>query len=214
MGNSNMKHLEIKVIEELFHIHKTLTISELAQHLNCAEITARRKLHTVGYFSSYTHNSRYYSISSVVKFDQYGIWCHNNICFSKFETLKRTITHLIDNSPSGMTVGQLSTILRIKCYAPLNLFYKNGYFNRIKHNKQFIYLSKQENIYQQQLEYYNQIEDLKPQTAIQLLVEYINNPQASCQQLSQTLQQKHFQVTVEGIHSFFEKHGVKKTPKF
>lgn len=209
-----MKQAKIKVIEDLFHVHKVLTISELARHLNCAEITARRKLHALGYFSSYTHNSRYYTISSVVKFDQHGIWCHNNICFSKLGTLKRTITSLIDNSFSGMTVSQLSKIIRIKCYAPLNLFYKNGYFNRIKQNKQFIYLSKQENIYQQQLDFHKQAEQLKPQTAIQLLVEHINNPDATCQQLSQTLQQKHFQVTAEQIQSFFEKHGVKKKPKF
>lgn len=209
-----MKQAEIKVIEDLFNVHKVLTISELAQHLTCSEITARRRLHHVGYFSSYNHNSRYYTIKALTKFDHHGIWCHNNICFSKLGTLKRTITHLIDNSPSGMTVSQISNILRIKCYAPLNLFYKNGYFNRIKHEKQFIYLSKQENIYQQQLDYYKHADDLKPQTAIQLLVAYINNPNATCQQLSQTLLQKHFQVTAEAIHSFFEKHGVKKTPKF
>jgi hypothetical protein len=209
-----MKQAEIKVIGDLFHVHKVLTIAELAQHLTCSEITARRRLHYVGYFSSYTHNSSYYTIESVAKFDHHGIWCHNNICFSKLGTLKRTITHLIDNSPSGMTVSQISNILRIKCYAPLNLFYKNGYFNRIKHDKQFIYLSKQENIYQQQLDYYKQIDDLKPQPAIQLLVEYINNPNATCQQLSQALGRKNFQVTVEEIQAFFKKHGVKKNPKF
>ena len=209
-----MKQAKIKVIEDLFHVHKVLTISELAQHLNCAEITARRKLHALGYFSSYTHNSRYYTINSVVKFDHHGIGCHNNICFSKLGTLRRTITSLIDNSYSGMTVSQISKIIRIKCYAPLNLFYKNGSFNRIKQNKQFIYLSKQENIYQQQLDYHKQAEHLKPQTAIQLLVEHINNPDATCQQLSQTLRKKHFQVTAEAIQSFFEKHGVKKKPKF
>lgn len=209
-----MKQAKIKVIEDFFHVHQVLTISELAQHLNCAEITVRRKLHALGYFSSYTHNSRYYTINSVVKFDQHGIWCYNNICFSKLGTLKRTITSLIDNSSSGMTVSQISKIIKIKCYAALNLFYKNGCFNRIKKNKQFIYLSKQENIYQQQLDFHKQAEQLKPQTAIQLLVEHINNPDATCQQLSQTLRQKHFQVTAEEIQSFFEKHGVKKTPKF
>ena len=209
-----MKLSKIKAVEDLFHIHNVLTISELAQHLDCAEITARRQLHLVGYVSSYTHNSRYYSIKSIVKFDQHGLWCYNNICFSKYGTLKRTITHLIDNSTAGMTVSQISHILRIKYYAPLNLFYKNGCFNRIKHDKQFIYLSKQENIYQQQLNYYKQAGDLKPQTAIQLLIEYINNPNATCGQLSQALGRKNFKVTTEAIHSFFEQHDVKKTPKF
>ncbi len=209
-----MNQTKIKVIEDIFHIRKALTISELAQHLNCAEITARRKLHQVGYFSSYTHNSRYYSINSVVSFDHNGIWRYNNICFSKFGTLKQTIIHHIDNSPNGMTVSQLSRILTIKCYTPLNLFYKNGYFNRIKHNKQFIYLSKKINIYQQQLDYFEQQEHLNPQAAIQLLVEHINNRDASCQQLSQKLQQKDFQVSAEAVQSFFEKQGIKKTPKY
>jgi len=209
-----MKASKIKVIEDVFQINKVATISELAEHLNCSDVTARRRLFDIGYFSSYTHNSRYYTINSVAKFDQHGIWCYNNICFSKLGTLKRTITHLIDNSPYGMTVSQISNIIKIKCYAPLNLFYKHELFNRIKHDKRFIYLSKQKNIYQKQLDYYKQKEDLKPQTAIQLLVEYINNPNATCSQLSQALAQKHFQVTAEAIQSFLEKQGVKKKPKF
>lgn len=207
-----MKKGEIKVIEELFQIHKVFTICELTEHLDCSEITARRRLNEFGYFSSYTHNSRYYTIDSVAKFDSNGIWCYDDICFSSFGTLKRTITHLIDDSPHGITVSQISSILKIKCYSPLNLFYKNGNFNRIKQDKGYIYLSKQENIYQKQVDYYKQLEDLKPQTAIQLLVEYINNPIASCQELSQAMSQKHFQVTAEAIQSFFKKHGVKKTP--
>lgn len=209
-----MKANKIKVVEDIFHIHKVATISELAQHFNCSHVTARRRLFDVGYFSSYTHNSRYYTINSVAKFDQNGIWCYNNICFSELGTLKRTIAHLIDNSQSGMTVSQLSNILKIKCYAPLNLFYKHELFNRIKHDKQFIYLSKQENIYQKQLDYYNQKQDLQPQAAIQLLVEYINNPNATCGQLSQSLAQKDFQVSAQAIQSFLEKQGVKKKPKF
>jgi hypothetical protein len=204
---------QIKVVEELFHIHKAVTISDLVNQLQCSEVTARRRLADIGYFSSFTHNSRFYTIESVAQFDQHGIWHYKDIGFSSAGTLKQTITGLVDTSPHGMTVSQIAHIIKMKCYAPVNLFYKNGLFNRIKHEKKFIYLSINQDIFQKQLEYYKQPRDLKPHTAIQLLVEYINNPQATCNELAQILSKKHFMVTAEMIHSFFQKQGVKKTPK-
>ena len=201
LGDFIMEQTKIKVIEDIFDVHKALTISELAQHLNCAEITARRKLHQVGYFSSYTHNSQYYTLQTIAKFNTDGIWSYNDIHFSKFGTLKNTMLHLVDTSRSGLTVSELSEKLKIKCYSTLNLFYKNGYFNRIHYKKDYVYLSKDNEIYQKQYSYY--FREINPQIAIQLLVEFINHDlNISHQMLCTKLQQAGFEITVKEIEQF------------
>ena len=213
-GVNAMKVDKIKVVEELFQIHKVLTISELAHSLNRSVVTARRQLDKMEYFSSYTHNSRYYTVKSVTTFNENGIWHHGEIYFSKFGTLKRTIIHLINISPCGMTVSQIFNILGIKCYSHLNLFYKNGIISRSKIDKGFIYLAKEESIYKKQLNYYDHPKGLTSQAAIKLLVEYINNPKATYQDLSKAMNQHNFQIPVKTIELFFKEHGVKKTLKF
>ncbi len=209
-----MKSDKTKVIEELFHAHKALPISAVADCLKRSEITARRVLKKVGYYSSYTHNSQYYTIESVVRFNSYGIWCHNHICFSRFGTLKETMIQLVDESKAGLTVSQLSEILGMKCYSGVHLFHKQGAFNHIKQGKGFIYLSKQESIYQNQLSYYTLPEPLTSQAAIELLVYYVDHPEVNYKQLVGLLRKKHFQATTESIESFFKEHGVKKTPTY
>ncbi len=209
-----MKSDKTRVIEELFHIHKVLPISAVADCLGRSEITARRVLKKVGYYSSYTHNSQYYTIASVVRFNSYGIWCHDHICFSRFDTLKETMIRLVDESKAGLTVSQLSEILGMKCYAAVHLFHKQGTFNHIKRGRGFIYLSRQESIYQNQLAYYTLHEPLTPQAAIELLVYYVDHPKANYEELVRVLQKKHLQATTESVESFFKEHGVKKTPAY
>ncbi len=209
-----MKTDQPKIIEELFLAHKVLTISTVAQRLGRSEITARRVLKKVGYYSSYTHNSQYYTIKSVVRFNSYGIWCHNHVCFSEHGTLKATMIRMIDESRAGLTVSQLSEILRMKCYAAVHLFHKQGAFNHIKRGKGFIYLSKQESICQSQLAYYTLPDQLTTQAAIELLVYYVDHPGVSYKKLERVLKKRHFQTTSEAIESFFKEHGVKKTPTY
>ena len=209
-----MKPDKTQVIEELFRTHKVLPISTVAHCLDRSEITARRVLKQVGYYSSYTHNSQYYTIKSVARFNSYGIWCYDHICFSRFGTLKETMIRLVDESKAGLTVSQLSEILGMKCYAAVHLFHKQGAFNHIKQGRGFIYLSKQESIYQNQLSYYTLPEPLTPQAAIELLVYYVDHPKANYKQLVRVLKKKHFQATTEAVNFFFKEHGVKKIPTY
>ena len=209
-----MKPDKTKVIEELFRTHKVLPISTVADCLDRSEITARRVLKKVGYCSSYTHNSQYYTIKSVARFNSYGIWCYDHICFSRFGTLKETMIRLVDESKAGLTVSQLAEILGMKCYAAVHLFHKQGAFNHIKQGRGFIYLSKQESIYQNQLSYYTLPEPLTPQAAIELLVYYVDHPKANYKQLVRVLKKKHFQATTEAVNFFFKEHGVKKIPTY
>jgi len=208
-----MKVKNVKVIEDFFVHQKVSTIINLADYLKCSHVTARRHLGKLNYFSSYTHNSQYYTLKTIAKFNADGIWSYNDIHFSKFGTLKNTMLNLVDTSRSGLTVNELSEKLNIKCYSTLNSFYKNGYLNRIHNKKNYVYLSKDKEIYQKQYSYY--FREINPQTAIQLLVEFINHDlNISHQMLCAKVQQAGFEITVMEIEQFFNKYPVKKKPKY
>lgn len=206
-----MKIKNVKVIEDFFTLQKVSTIVNLADYLKCSHVTARRQLRNFNYFSSYTHNSQYYTLQTITKFNSDGIWSYNDIHFSKFGTLKNTMLHLVDISRSGLTVSELSEKLKIKCYSTLNLFYKNGYFNRIRYEKDYVYLSKDRDIYQKQYSYY--FKELNPQTAIQLLIEFINHDlDISYKMLCAKVRQNGFEITIPETEQFFKKYPIKKKP--
>ena len=70
-------------LAELFFEKKCQQIKTLADSLNVSNSTVRRLLQHVGYFRSYTHNGRWYTISYVPDFDSRGLWRYNDIYFSK-----------------------------------------------------------------------------------------------------------------------------------
>ena len=89
----------------------------------------------------------------------------------------------------------------------LYLCYKDGYFNRIHPEKDYVYLSKDQDIYQTQFNYYSR--KINPRTAIQLLVEFINNDlDISHNALCKKLQQQGFEITLTEVEQFFKKYQI------
>ncbi len=54
-------------------------------------------------------------------------------------------------------------------------------------------------------------QELNPQTAVYVLVEYIKNPQVSFDELSKAVAKKQVIATPKAIARFFDKHNLKKT---
>ena len=54
-----------------------------------------RDLSLLGYFSSYSHAGKYYTLTNIPHFDEYGLWHYKDVSFSKNGTLKSTIGFLI-----------------------------------------------------------------------------------------------------------------------
>ena len=70
--------------------------------------------------SCYTDNSRYYTLPDTPVYDEYGLWRHGSIMFSKYLTARETARVLICESPSGLSHGELQEILGVRLYTPLN----------------------------------------------------------------------------------------------
>lgn len=205
----------------LFAQRKCWTIEELMHELDYAAISVRRLLKQVGYFSSFTHNNKWYTLKSIPVFDKYGLWFYENIGFSKNGSLKKTILYFIAKSPQGLSAKQLAERLSLPCHAVLNHLYKRGAIDRFKGDKEFVYLAIDEKVKSRQLGRLQvshpvetrHPESLSAQAAVRVLVEFIKRPGASVVELSQAIAKKQVIASPEAIAQFFEEHDLKKTPR-
>jgi len=205
-------------LNELFSQQCCWTIEQLGTAFNYSAISIRRFLKQLGYFSSFTHNSKWYTLSSIPAFDNNGLWFYNQIGFSRHGNLKQNIVHFINKSCQGLSAKQLAEILSIPCHAVLNHMYHSGAIDRFKSKSGLVYVSATERSKKQQLMRLQSPQvtvtapqELNPQTAVYVLVAYIKNPQASFDELSKAVAKRQAIATPQAIARFFEKHDLKKT---
>ncbi len=213
------KQLKVKEqIHQLFEQKQCWTIDELCRSLGYAAISVRRFLKQTGYYSSFTHNSRWYTLTSVPNFNKAGLWFYDNIGFSKHGNLKQTILYFINKSPQGLSAKELAEKLSVPCFAVLNHMHKSGMVDRFKSAKGFIYLSVDEKKKSAQSARLRSlvVEAAKPQSlsaqaAVYVLAEFIKNSQADFVELSRAVAQKQVVAAPEAIAQLFAEHDLKKT---
>jgi len=206
---------------ELFDKNKCMTIQELSQSLDYSMISIRRFLKDIGYYSSFTHNSKWYTLLSTPSFNEDGLWFYRGIGFSKHGNLNQTILYFINNSEKGLTAKDLLDILCIPSHPVLTLLYKKEHIDRFHTPKGFVYLSIREDIKIQQLDRLQsgivssskKISRLTPQAAVYVLVEFIKHPHASFSQLSRAVGKKQIIASEEAIAQLFKDHAIKKILK-
>ena len=203
----------------LFGQKKCWTIQELTHSLNYSTISIRRFLKNIGYYSSFTHNSMWYTLHSIPAFNRRGLWFYQDIGFSKHGNLKQSILNFVNKSPHGLTAKELFEILLIPCHPVLNQMYKKNQIDRFNTQKGFVYLSidnkkrqRQLNRLQSQLFTVQESESLNAQAAVYVLVEYIKHPEASVVELSEAVEKRKVKASPEAITMLFKEHDLKKIP--
>ena len=205
-------------LAELFNQEKCYTIDELSRRLNYSLISIRRFLKVMGYYSSFTHNSKWYTLRSIPSFDNNGIWFYQDIGFCKHGNLNQTIGRFIDKSFQGLTAKDLFNILSVPCHPVLNQMYKKKKIDRFNTPKGFVYLSVSESKRRLQLKRLQvltlpkKIERFDPQTAVYVLVEFIKNPKASFFELSVAVKKKGVKASQQAIAQLFKDYDLKKSP--
>lgn len=204
---------------KLFSRKNCWMIADLSKALGYAMVSVRRFLTEIGYFRSYSHNGKWYTLQSIPHFNKDGIWLHHNIGFSKHGNLPQTIASLLNRSPQGYCARDLGAKLHLPCHAVLTNLYKAGKVDRVKFTKEYVYLSMEEHMNRRQRERQKEQTPKKPpkplsaEAAVFVLVEFIKHPQLSFEEISKALQKtQNITIHSEDIAQFFQKHGLKKTP--
>lgn len=119
-----MQDIKKQRIKELISKNKIVTLDEIKTHLRTdITMTIIRKLKVLSYLSSYSHRGKYYTLATIPRFNDMGLWTYRLVHFSKYNTLVNTCLQIISNSVSGYSVRELDKVLDVSVrLSTLNLF--------------------------------------------------------------------------------------------
>lgn len=201
-------------IVSLFTDRPCWMIGPLAKQLNYAIPSVRRFLTQIGYFSSFTHNGRWYTLASIPNFGPTGLWFHRDIGFSRAGSLPSTLIELVSKSKAGMTAEQLGKMLRCRSHSVLVKLVRQDRLQRQKRGRAFVYVAADEPTATYQLQTITKTEAmaLPAEIAVLVLVEYIQNPKAGFGSLAKTISRRtRLHIETNQIEAMFHRHGLKKT---
>lgn len=203
-------------LRALFEQQPCWMIEPLARQLSCSVPSVRRMLAAAGYYSSFTHNGRWYTLDWIPEFDRDGLWFCGDIGFSRQGSLTATLAHLARRSPAGMTADELGMKLHCRCHAILTRLHRLGTLVRRKVGRSYVYLAADAAVRRRQqralAERTLTAGPLPAEIAVLILVEFISSPGASAEELARSLaRNRHVSVSPIQIDRLFEQHGVKKT---
>lgn len=189
-------------------------IEPLSRQMNYSIPSVRRFLAKAGYYSSFTHNGRWYTLASIPRFGNDGLWFHDEIGFSQAGSLTQTLVGLIERSPGGMTAIQLREKLRCRCHAVLVELSRKDRVQRQKHGRTYVYLAADQDKASRQRQTFRKptVLLLPAEMAVLVLVEFIHSPEAGFQQLANAVSRRAGAVIkADQVQALFERYGLKKT---
>jgi hypothetical protein len=90
------------------------TMKQIRYQFRISHMTVVRALKKAGYYASYNYNAAYYVLGDVPEFDDWGLWAHRDIRFSRYRSLPATIMAVVEKASAGLTVAELEERLQTK----------------------------------------------------------------------------------------------------
>jgi hypothetical protein len=208
-----------KALKRLFDRFPVVDLDTLCRTLKTrSRMSIFRRLSEVGYFSSYTHTGRYYTLVHVPQFDDYGLWIYQGIGFSRFGTLKATVIELVNRSSSGLTHIELNNLLHIRLHNTLLTLVREGRVGREHIDRTFLYVNVEpehgvEQISRRRLQLANRqksIADIPTVTVVEVLIESIHAGQMRIAPsiVAKRLTARGVPITVKQIEDVFARYGI------
>lgn len=200
----------------LFAQHPCWMIEPLATELKYSVPSVRRFLDETGYYSSFTHNGKWYTLHSIPRFGRDGLWFFNTIGFSRAGSLTNTLINLTVRSSAGMTAEQLGEKLRCRCHSILVQLCRHGKLQRQKLGRSHVYLAADPATKAMQREALVgkslPTTQLPAEVAVFILAEFIRHPEHGFEQLAKVIgRSHHITLKAKQIEELFSLHGLKKT---
>ena len=200
-----------------FKRKKVLVVEELGELLASSLATARRRLKEWHTYTSYNHNGRYYVLHEVAEFDANDLWRYKTIFFSQQGNLKKTVIHLVQSSPAGLTGAEIGELVGLAPRSFLSHFRNEPQLQREKIAGLFVYFSSERSTRVEQ-EQQRQEEAARAALrrlptdaeAVVILVERITHPHWSIEDISIRLRRKGYRFSVEEVRHFLGHHGLLK----
>jgi hypothetical protein len=138
MKDETFKHKLISV----FQSEKVLDLGALKNFIGTtSRMTVFRKLKEVGYYSSYSHFGKFYTLQSIPHFNRNGLWSYGVVHFSQWGTLIETLAEIVRGSEAGYFASELEELLSVFVHNALGKLSVSGRLLREQLGSQYLYLS-------------------------------------------------------------------------
>ena len=128
-----------EVLNHLFARSPVADLSMLKEALGTTSRTSVfRALAAAGYYASYSHTGRYYTIERIPEFNEDGIWAHDSVLFSRLRTLRATIIPMVADAPSGQTHSELEARVHLRVYDTLHDLVAEGRIGRVEFERLYL----------------------------------------------------------------------------
>jgi len=204
----------------LIRLFKRSMIAELPTLERALGTTSRttvyRALSALGYLTSASHASRFYTLEDIPAFDADGLWRHGGVLFSKDRTLRQTIVRVVESAPTGRTHGELRELLRLRVQDTLSDLTKDEMIDRVRIERRFVYVNIEQAVAQAQIARRKEVhakaasQALRPAAVLEVLLELIHGAGAwvASKVVSKRLQARGVDVTPEQVEGLYREHGI------
>ncbi|MBE0544757.1 MAG: hypothetical protein IH623_25750 [Verrucomicrobia bacterium] len=136
---------------DLFKRRRAVTMPEMKAALGTpVDVTVFRKLATLDYFTSYSHRGGFYTLHSIARFDDQGLWQARGAWFSRYGTLLDTAPALVKDSAAGYYASELEELLQVPVKDALRELVRAGRVHREDNQGRYLYASKEHRRLQEQ----------------------------------------------------------------
>lgn len=201
-----------------FKTQKVMTVSQLADLLYCSVPTVRNRLRAWKAYNSYNKNGRYYTLPTIPKFDEHGLWKFKGVFFSKHGNLKQTVIQLVRSSLMGLGGSEIGKLLGLAPRSFMSHFRKIDGICRERFQGRFIYFSDEEAVLLKQKQRLKKALEKRRAAvpsatdAVLVLADLIKHPDSTCEECSRRFKRRGIDIAPEAIQSLLDYHGIKKTP--
>ena len=196
---------------------KIFTLKRLMVLLNCSRGTAQKTLSSWKTYTSFNKNSKYYTLPEIPKFDSHGLWWHNEeIAFSEYGNLKKTVINLVQLSDSGLTGKELASLVGIPARNFVHHYKDCHEITREKQDGIFVHYSSQPEEYKEQIQ--RRISATLPETkdtltdsdAITILVSIVKHHGITLKEIMALPEISSINISELALQNFMESHDLQK----
>jgi len=138
-------------LEALFQDRKVATLSQLKGALGSdVDLTVFRKLSVLPYRSSYSHRGAYYTLDTIARYDELGLWSFQDIHFSRHGTLLNVAAVLVSNASAGYFTDELDAVVQVPTKDALRQLAQRGRLDRRELEGRYLYCAAERERRQQQ----------------------------------------------------------------
>jgi hypothetical protein len=219
-GDMQIAAKYVSRLNQLFRRKRAAVLDDLRAVLGTtSRTTIFRILKVIGYFTSYSHAGRYYTLRRIPNFDRRGLWSWRGIGFSSHGTLRATSVFLIEQSEGGLTHDELKRQLGLRVHDTLRSLVQEGIIAREHFENLYLYLSADPKRAAAQMAARQKLQARAPAAAppadpllaIDILVEVIHHPRDDAAAIADRLHSVGRLVTPKQVEEVFQAYGVKKT---